>query len=299
MAAGDRFGVLGAGIPLSEGIGDYEQQLTSAFGLPVVIADSVRDGVGITPEIMGGVTQSQTIGIGDGSTKTGVRRANIALRRRLWRGSALFHRGLSDWRPAIGRTGCGNDIIDPGRQPNLQHAKHVRNRARRSRARNSFSTRAGSNRLPDRVLEYSPSTDIGSPSAAETWSLTCSGSCSTTAPTRADPPGGAPWPSYNIQGIAPYSATFVNGFGTQLIQAGTFEVSVNGTPFARTRARSPGTPRPAIARARASHRASSIMLPGTIPSPGRVRHRSDHRVLDEHRSPDSNADSKPQSAGRV
>ena len=44
---------------------------------------------------------------------------------------------------------------------------------------------------------------------------------------RLDPPGGAPWPGYNVQSV---SLSFVNGgFGTELVQAGTFQISVNGT----------------------------------------------------------------------
>ena len=59
-----------------------------------------------------------------------------------------------------------------------------------------------------------------------TWALSASlGTIASEAMT-ATPVGGAPWPSYNIQ-VA--GTTFVSGFGTQLVQAGTFTISVNGT----------------------------------------------------------------------
>ena len=230
MVAGDRFGVLGAGIPLSEGIGDYEQQLTNAFGWPVVMINSVRDGVGIAPEIMGGVAQSQTIGVGDGTTTTWCSASKFCAASGVsGAGPLYFTAAYQTGANLAGATVAGTTLSIP--------------------AGNQTGTTANTSGIvlgdlaPGFILNTGPvlsacltgcsstahQPTYGSPSAAETWSLTCSGSCSTTAPTRADPPGGAPWPSYNIQGIAPYSATFVNGFGTQLIQAGTFEVSVNGT----------------------------------------------------------------------
>ena len=60
MYAGDRFGVLGDGLPFPEGVSVYEQLLTNAFGWPATLVNTTRDGIGITPETMGNVTQSQS-----------------------------------------------------------------------------------------------------------------------------------------------------------------------------------------------------------------------------------------------
>ena len=61
--AGDRFGITGTGIPLSEGVGTFEQLLTNAFGWPASFTDMTHDGVGNILMTGGNVTQTQTIGV--------------------------------------------------------------------------------------------------------------------------------------------------------------------------------------------------------------------------------------------
>lgn len=68
--AGDRFGITGLGNPLSEGVGTFEQLLTNAFGWPASFTDMTHDGVGNLIMTLGNVTQTQTVGVGNGSSTT-------------------------------------------------------------------------------------------------------------------------------------------------------------------------------------------------------------------------------------
>ena len=65
--AGDRYGITGNGIPLSEGVGTFEQLLTNAFGWPASFTDMTHDGVGNILMTGGNVTQTQTVGVGNGT----------------------------------------------------------------------------------------------------------------------------------------------------------------------------------------------------------------------------------------
>ena len=70
MIAGDRFGITGASTGLLEGSANFEQGLASAFGWPVGLINGERDGTGTGPQAYGDVTQTQTVGVGNGSTAT-------------------------------------------------------------------------------------------------------------------------------------------------------------------------------------------------------------------------------------
>ncbi|HTZ67920.1 MAG TPA: hypothetical protein VMB83_10725, partial [Roseiarcus sp.] len=60
----------GSGSVLSEGVANFEQGLQNSMGYPVTLAEWDRDGAGIGVFATGQVVQSQTIGLGDGSTTT-------------------------------------------------------------------------------------------------------------------------------------------------------------------------------------------------------------------------------------
>ena len=68
--AGDRFGVGGFGIPISEAVSAFDQELSNAFAVPATFLSATRDGVGAGIYTLGNVAQTQTIGAGDGSNLT-------------------------------------------------------------------------------------------------------------------------------------------------------------------------------------------------------------------------------------
>jgi hypothetical protein len=70
ITAGDRFGVTGYGVPLSEAAGTFEQLLGNAFGWPAGYIEWSHDGVGSLIWTIGGATQTQTVGVGNGSATT-------------------------------------------------------------------------------------------------------------------------------------------------------------------------------------------------------------------------------------
>ena len=68
--AGDRFGVGGFGIPISEAVSAFDQELSNAFAVPATFLSATRDGVGAGIYTLGNVAQTQTVGAGDGSNLT-------------------------------------------------------------------------------------------------------------------------------------------------------------------------------------------------------------------------------------
>jgi hypothetical protein len=218
MQAGDRFGVLGGGVPLAEGVSVYEQLLTNAFGYPVTVINTARDGIGITPETMGGVTQTQTVGLGDGSTKIWCSDVIFCPTAGVSPASSLFFNAATQTganvHATISATTLTTQTLDLGAlEPGMSIAG------------------AGIAGSPTLVSCLTGCIPTGVPLAypnVQTWTISASQSVGTSEAIRLDPPGGAPWPDYDIQSVG---LSFVNGgFGTELVQAGTFQVSVDGTP---------------------------------------------------------------------
>ena len=224
MMAGDRFGVLGAGLPFSEGISVYEQLLTNAFGWPVTVINTARDGIGITPETMGGVIQTQTVGLGDGSTTTWCSASKFCPTA----GASRLDRYSSTRRRQTGANVTATIDNGSGAAGNILTTSAIN----LGQLEPGMSvTGAGITGSPTLVGCTSGCIPTGVPlvyPAVQKWTISVSQSAPIASESiRLDPPGGAPWPAYNIQSI---SLSFVNGgFGTQLVQAGTFKISVNGT----------------------------------------------------------------------
>jgi hypothetical protein len=221
--AGDRFGVGSAGQPLSEAFSAFEQELLNAYGVPASFLQTSRDGVGVGPSTLGNVTQTQTVGAGDGSTLA-------------WCSASKFcaSAGVSPEGPlvfgAASLTGgwfTGATITNPSSVPTF-----------------SAGTRAGGALEPGMVLNTPNSPSLvrcltGCSSqmnfGSSTWLLSNSLDTGAT-PTRADAPASllpfgattTPWPNFNIQqgGTLVYG---FNGFGVPLVKAGTFQISVNGS----------------------------------------------------------------------
>ena len=207
--AGDRFGVTGTGVPLSEGTAAFDQTLSNAFNNPVSLLYPARDGVGFGVYSLGNAAATQTVGAGDGSTS-------------VWCSQAMFcaTAGVSPAGPLVFGAGSLTGAWFSG--------------ASISGTTFSAGTRIGGALQPGMVLNTPNAPTLvmcltgcssGMEFGGSTWLLSTT---DTVTPTRADPIGGAPWPSFNIQqlGAAVYGYA---GFGWSLIQAGTFTVKVNGT----------------------------------------------------------------------
>ena len=71
MVAGDRFSVTGGGgETLPEGASSLLQNLQNSMGYPATLSEWVRDGAGLNVFVWGNQVQSQSVGIGNGSTTT-------------------------------------------------------------------------------------------------------------------------------------------------------------------------------------------------------------------------------------
>jgi hypothetical protein len=225
MYAGDRFSILGGGVPVPEGTTVLQQKLTNAFGWPVTQNTSLRDGIGISPETVGNVFQAQTVGLGDGSSSTFCSAAKFC-------GPTSSPAGVvSSGGPlaftAASQTGAQITASITGTTLSITN---VLIGALQPGAAVSDMTGAiiGSPTLVNCLTGCAPT--VGPPQLvnnAQTWTISVNQTTPVASETMRADLGSPPWPGYDIQGI---SLSFVNGgFGTQLVQAGTFKITVNGT----------------------------------------------------------------------
>jgi hypothetical protein len=222
MYAGDRFSVLGGGIPIAEGTTVLQQDLTNAFGWPSTQTSSFRDGIGIAPETMGNVTQAQTIGLGDGSSAT-----------------------FCSATKFCGATSSPAGIVGVGGQLAFTAATQTGSQIRASITGTTLSTTAvliGALQ-PGAAVSDTTGAIVGSPvlvncltgcapaaglvNGVQTWTISLNQATPVASETMRADLTTPPWPQYNIQKSG---VSFINtGFGTQLVKAGTFSVTVNGT----------------------------------------------------------------------
>ena len=216
--AGDRFGVTGAGILPSESVSVFDQSITNSFGVPATMLYPARDGVGMGIFTLGNVTQTQTVGVGDGSSV-------------VWCSASKF---CTDPTGGVQSPAVFNAASLTGVWFNGSVSTNVL----------TVTTRYGGALEPGMVLGATGSptvlrclTSCTTPLSIDgsTWALSSSsanGAIGTlTSPLRADPSlalipfGGTttPWPNFNIQTDSSAVYVFL-GFGVPLVKAGTFKI---------------------------------------------------------------------------
>jgi hypothetical protein len=220
--AGDRFS---ANAISAESILDFNQAITNSLGVPASSMYAARDGIGMRIFTLGNVTQTQTVGVGDGSSLT-------------WCSSSKF---------------CAeptNGVAAPATF-NAASLTGVWFGGSATGTTLTVTTRYGGDLEPGMVLGVT-----GSPTVlycmtgcttpininGSTWKLSSAVTGTPTgtlaSPLRADPPaapasgqpilipfGGSstPWPNYNVQADGT-AVTAFGGFGQQLIKAATFKI---------------------------------------------------------------------------
>ena len=219
-SAGDRFGVAANGNTYPEPVLAFDQGITAGFGVPASIFYAARDGVGMGVYALGNVQQTQTIGVGDGSSTS-------------WCSASKF---------CVEPTGG----VQTPLTFNAASLTGVFFNGLASANTLTVTTRYGGALEPGMVLGAT-----GSPTVlycktgcttplnidGSTWQLSASTTATGTlaSPLRADPPtslipfGGTttPWPNFDIQANGSVVMPF-GGFGQPVIKAGTFNVTVNG-----------------------------------------------------------------------
>ena len=225
MLAGDRYGVAGASSPyMAEGMGNFEQGLANAFGWPVGIVNGEHDGVDATLLTLGNIAQTQTVGVGNGSATTWCSAATFCAEPANGVQTTLFFTAASmTGASLVNATISGSTLSVPAGSGQPTTTGLTIGALEPGLVLNV----AGSPTLTT-CLTGCTSSAYGNPPTAQSWALS-STSGNGLVPTRADPPGGALWPSNNVQiGGAPLYGPG-GGFGMSLVQAGTFTLTVNGT----------------------------------------------------------------------
>jgi hypothetical protein len=217
--AGDQFTITGAGTePLLEGEQQMDAGLAAAFGYPVTVANWTRDGNFFGLFSQGQLPQTQTIGLGTGSVTTfcssttfcpgtgaslvgqgGTLDYNIAAMT-----GSQFTGSISGATLTVGALLQG--ALEPGEVlsgPGITGSPTLVNCTSGCGGLNAGPSNTGAQ-----------------------WTISSPQTVSSGTVMRADPVGGAPAPWYNPQDFAPVDISY---FGQQLIEAGTFKISVNGT----------------------------------------------------------------------
>ena len=229
MIPGDKFSI--DGLPGEGGV-DYQQLLTNAFGgWPVSVGIRVRDGVGTINETIGGQNQVQTVAVGDGSTLA-------------FCSAATFCGATST---PVGTVSAGGPLYYTGAElfgATLAGA-HIDNSSGSAGTTLTIPLTTGITQgglEPGMVLSDTSGHITGSPTlvncltgctqanfnanTAQTWRVSVS-QLVTAETMRADPVVPAPAALSFVPQIGLPMASGADG--GQLITAGTFKITVNGT----------------------------------------------------------------------
>jgi hypothetical protein len=210
--AGDRFGINGNsnGGVISEAIGTFEQLLANAFGWPQSVADIVHDGVGNLLMSQGNVSQTQTIGVGNGSTLTWCS-ASVYCSNASAAGPLYFTANAITGATVVGASVSGTTLTVPSNGVTLG-----------ALSPNMVLSGSGISGAPTLMNCLTGCTIASFNShAAQTWTV----SATFTAPSsmRADFASGEPAVNFNYQtGGLPFG---LGGYGAPIIKAGTFQIT--------------------------------------------------------------------------
>ena len=217
----NRFSQESAGL-MSEGMTDLAQVFYNAIGVGVGQIDAVINGTGSLISTIGGQKQNETVGIGDGSSVT-------------WCSAAIYcanHGGGALAFNAAGLTGASitGYVTTTGGVSTLTVSSMV------AGAIEPGLTLSGSGVTGSPTLTACTATcpyTTGGAGAGSTWTLSSNqgtiGSSGSPVALNVALAGGAAWPNSNvIAGGFPMVGGGVN-YGQQVVQMGTFSLSVNGT----------------------------------------------------------------------
>jgi hypothetical protein len=225
MVPGDRFSTLPTGTPIAEGIGNFQQLLGNAFGWPITAVNITRDGIASNPLVMGNVTQAQNLASGDGSTLTFCSKSTLCASSGVAASGPLFFNAATQTGASFAGATMSSTSLTISRGNGTSGTPPTTGLLQGATQVGAVLNVTGSPTLVNCTAGCTSAAYTSGHAAtpSQVWTLSCSPSCNASlVPTRADPPGGAPWYLRDSQqtGVA-----FVNGFGAQLIEAGTFTVS--------------------------------------------------------------------------
>jgi hypothetical protein len=242
LRGGDRYGiVVGGTTNLSEGSNTYQQLLDNAFGgWTSTLLSATRDGIGSTPKTLGNWPQTQTIGLGNGTQTTWCSvgtycptsgTSGVSIAGPLYAsfasatGAFIANGVITSGTPATLTIPAGNQTFNtPNTNGVFQGAVQPGMVLGVAGSPTLAYCTAGCT-----FAAYQGTFDV-TPSSAQTWVLAgCTTSCpAAPALMRIEPATGAaliPNLNFQSQGLTQNGAASRT---VQLIQPGTFQVSVNG-----------------------------------------------------------------------
>jgi fibronectin-binding autotransporter adhesin len=225
MLGGDQFAASGATGPLAEGASFIAGTLDAAMGYPVSITNWIRDGTGFSVFAWGDTTQTQTITNAANGTATIFCSAS-----KFCGGSTgiVGKGGTLDWNLAsVTGSQITGSIATIGGVSTLTVSTLVTGALMPGLVLSDSSFAGGNGNITGSpALVACVSGCGGLNGASSTWTLGANEGTVSLETMRADPIGGALTPNWNPQ---------VNGvpsiaqYATNIMEAGTFSVSVNGT----------------------------------------------------------------------
>jgi hypothetical protein len=203
---------------MSEGMTAFAQTFNNATGVGAGLIDDVVVGSSSIISTVGGQKQTQTVGIGDGSSVS-------------WCSSAIYCANHANGALAYnlaGLTGASitGEVTTAGGVSTLTVSTMVAGAIEPGMTLSGAGV-SGSPTLTACTSNCAYTT--GGAGATSTWTLSSNqGTIGSQAFTLA-PVGGAPWPNSNVQAQAfPLASGAGADYGQQVVQMGTFSLSVNG-----------------------------------------------------------------------
>jgi hypothetical protein len=205
---------------MSEGMTAYAQTFTNATGVGAGLIDDVIVGTGSVVSMVGGQTQTETVGIGDGSSTS-------------WCSSSIYCANDASGALAYNAAGLTGATIT-GSVATSGGVSTLTVGAMVAGAIEPGMTLSGANVSGAPTLTACRSNcayATAGAGATSTWTLSSAQGTIGSQSFTLTPAGGAAWPNSNIQATA-FPVAGAAGFptyGQQVVQMGTFSLSVNGT----------------------------------------------------------------------
>ena len=203
---------------LPEGLTNFAQVFYNATGVASGVIDAVIDGTGSMVSELGGQKQVQTLGIGDGSSVS-------------WCSAAIYCANHANGVLAYNLAGLTGASIT-GSVATVSGVSTLTVGAMVAGAIEPGMTLSGAGVSGSPTLTACTANcayTTGGAGATSTWTLSSNQGTIGSQAFTLTPVGGAPWPNSNVNAQFFPSINGAVNYGSQVVQLGTFSLSVNGT----------------------------------------------------------------------
>ena len=203
---------------LPEGLTNFAQVFYNATGVASGVIDAIIDGTGSMVSELGGQKQVQTLGIGDGSSVS-------------WCSAAIYCANHANGVLAYNLAGLTGASIT-GSVATVSGVSTLTVGAMVAGAIEPGMTLSGAGVSGSPTLTACTANcayTTGGAGATSTWTLSSNQGTIGSQAFTLTPAGGAPWPNSNVNAQFFPSVNGAVNYGSQVVQLGTFSLSVNGT----------------------------------------------------------------------